>query len=744
MGWRRTGLAFLLATWLAGPSAARAEDILAAVDMNGQPVSDGELVEKQGDQIIIPIGLARKLRLHLPANAGDRIVLNGLAGVEAVLDPLSQTLHLKVDPQALERTEIGGFLTNRPYDRPTETGFFGNYTLLGEAGGGATNFSGLFDLGTFGPYGTATTDISTSTDTGAVRLQSHFERDLGGGNTLTLGDGFLFQGAIGQAFPYGGIGITSRTAATGGHATTPVQSILGQAALPSTVDIFVNNALQSHQSIDAGPFAVQDLPTVTGQGEVRIVVRDVLGREQVLTRSFFGSTRLLADDAEEYGVETGFLRENYGATSWDYAEPFTAGTWRRGLTPDFTIELHGEGSTKRQGAGAQGSLEVGNIGVLRLGGAYSNAYLGTGELVTAGFDSQVGRLNLGLSTSLVDGRYTQLGYDGEQLTKETTSAHASYDLKSLGSVDLSLLRFRTMGQRPSMTAAAGYSLSIGNRAFFEFSLSDNIDTHDVGGMLTFSIAFDGINASATSTRSDGKWQSGVEASMPIQGDQGIGYDATVQQGVSDREEAGVFYRDDLGEFSAHAGAYNGSGAARLTATGSLQWLDGQFFTARQTTGGFAVVDTGEPGVHVTLDQQPQGVTDADGAVFIPHLRPGEVNHVAIDPEDVPLDSQLPETTREIVPRTATGYVIRFPVKHQHSATAILNDAAGKPLPLSAPVKSRRTGFESVVGHDGAIYLDSVEEGDVIEAGQGAAQCTATIHLPAAVSPQYQLGAIACR
>jgi outer membrane usher protein len=135
--------------------------------------------------------------------------------------------------------------------------------------------------------------------------------------------------------------------ANGGRATTPVQSILGQAALPSTVDVSVNNALQSRQTIDAGPFAVQDLPTVTGQGEVRVVVRDVLGREQVITRSFYGSARLLAPDSSEYGFQAGFLRQNYGVTSFDYAKPFASGTWRHGVGVGLTTELHGEASAKR-------------------------------------------------------------------------------------------------------------------------------------------------------------------------------------------------------------------------------------------------------------------------------------------------------------------------------------------------------------------------------------------------------------
>lgn len=744
--WCRAGFCLLLCLGGFGfAHKARADELLVAIDMNGQTVSDGDLVDQDGDRLTIARDLAQKLRLLLPDNVGDRVVLNDLPGVKLRLDILSQTLHLDADPKSLERTEIGGFLTSRAYDQTREVGLFANYTALLESGDGTTLATGLFDLGLFGPPGTVTTDLSASNTSGLIRLQSHFARELVGGDTLSVGDAFLFPGAIGQSFPFAGLQLASRTAANGGRATTPVQSILGQAALPSTVDVFVNNALQSRQTIDAGPFAVQDLPTVTGQGEVRVVVRDVLGREQVITRSFYGSTRLLAPDAEEYGFQAGFLRQNYGVTSFDYAEPFASGNWRYGVDSGFTTELHGEASVRRQVVGGQNSVELGSVGVVHLGGAVSQAFGQTGDLLTAGIDSQFGPVTVGLSTEIAGGHFTELGYAGERAQRESSAAHAALDMGTKGSIDLSLLRFRIEGQKPSMTVAAGYSLSIANFAFLEVSLSNNLTTHDVGGLVTLSIPLgSGATASASTTRSGGKWQSELQANMPIQNDQGFGYDGTIQHGISDRDEAGVSYRNNFSDLTAHVGNFNGAGVGRVTASGAIEYVGGQPFATRQTNGGFALVDTGEPGIRVTLDHQPQGTTDADGQVFLPRLRPGEINRIAIDPEDVPLDAVLPQTEQEIVPRGATGYLIRFPVRRQRSATATLVDGGGKPLPAATPFRLGRNGAISVVGRDGAIYLGDVADGDVIEADTLTGRCAATVRLPATAVAQYELGTLACR
>ena len=61
----------------------------------------------------------------------------------------------------------------------------------------------------------------------------------------------------------------------------------GEAVLPSTVDLYVDNELRMRREVPSGPFSIQDLPVMTGQGDARLVVRDILGREQVITQPFY-------------------------------------------------------------------------------------------------------------------------------------------------------------------------------------------------------------------------------------------------------------------------------------------------------------------------------------------------------------------------------------------------------------------------------------------------------------------------
>jgi outer membrane usher protein len=69
----------------------------------------------------------------------------------------------------------------------------------------------------------------------------------------------------------------------------------GSAALPSVVDVYVNNQKTFSQKINPGPFDITHLPVPgNGAGQVNLVVKDILGNEQIITKNFYQSPILLA------------------------------------------------------------------------------------------------------------------------------------------------------------------------------------------------------------------------------------------------------------------------------------------------------------------------------------------------------------------------------------------------------------------------------------------------------------------
>ena len=264
--------------------------------------------------------------------------------------PVKQTLRITANAEAFDNT-VAKISRPELYSAPIlpQPGGFLNYDLSATRSTGANAVSGAFDAGFFSRYGALTSGFlapTLNTSRTLTRLQTTYEidypdkltslrsgrhgqpgRDLGSAGPIrrdTVRHQFCDPARI---HPYAD-GIDRR----------------GQATLPSTVDVFVNNALVSRQTVPPGPFSITNIPIVSGTGEARLVVRDVLGREQVITQSFYGSATLLKEGLTDFSYELGVQRQNFGLASNDYGKGLASATYRKGVTDSFTAELHGEAS----------------------------------------------------------------------------------------------------------------------------------------------------------------------------------------------------------------------------------------------------------------------------------------------------------------------------------------------------------------------------------------------------------------
>ena len=182
--------------------------------------------------------------------------------------------------------------------------------------------------------------------------------------------------------------------------TSPRPEISGESALPSTVELYVDNLLRMRREVPSGPFTIQDLPVLNGQGDARLVVRDILGREQVITQPFFTSSRLLKQGLQNYSYELGFVRRNFGIDSNNYGRLMAVGTHRLGFTKQFTGEIHGELLGNQQSVGLGGVLLSPFGGVLSGSLAMSHSKKGVGGLLGFGFQRQSGNFRVGANTQL--------------------------------------------------------------------------------------------------------------------------------------------------------------------------------------------------------------------------------------------------------------------------------------------------------------------------------------------------------
>lgn len=161
-----------------------------------------------------------------------------------------------------------------------------NYDVSTSRASGRYSSGATLEAVAFNGFGNIVTSALVSdngTERTATRLDSYWRYDLPHRmETLVVGDTVGVGGGWSRPVRYGGLRWGRDFGMRPGFVTLPQLSLAGEAALPSTVEVLVNNARRLSVPVQSGPFDLANVPVVTGAGEVSLLVRDLLGRETVV------------------------------------------------------------------------------------------------------------------------------------------------------------------------------------------------------------------------------------------------------------------------------------------------------------------------------------------------------------------------------------------------------------------------------------------------------------------------------
>lgn len=87
--------------------------------------------------------------------------------------------------------------------------------------------------------------------------------------------------------------------------TYPLPQFIGQAALPSTVDLIINGQKTSSTEVQSGPFILNNVPFINGKGEAVVVTTDAVGRQVTTSVPFYISNTLLKPGLFDYSLSLG-------------------------------------------------------------------------------------------------------------------------------------------------------------------------------------------------------------------------------------------------------------------------------------------------------------------------------------------------------------------------------------------------------------------------------------------------------
>lgn len=731
-----------------------AQTIYLAVTLNGVPrglvagfeLRDGMLATTPEE--LRQIGLRAEV---LPTDRNGLVWLDAIPGLRVSYRQASQEAALDA-PDALLAPAIVGTLA-RPQARLSGgTGLVFSYDLYGETGRG--RHLGLYsEQRVFHGQGVlSNSGVATWSD--AQDRYVRLDTDWTYTNAATLSSvqlGDAISGALNwsRAVRLGGLQYRRNFTVRPDLVTYPVPLLGASAAVPSAVDLYVNNVRQFSGEVPSGPFVLNNTPAVNGAGQAVIVVRDALGRDISTTIPLYIDTRLLAAGLTDFSVEAGFLREDYGLRSAAYGrQPAASASVRHGLSDTLTLEGHAEAMPGTYTVGAGVLASTGGLGVFS-----AAASLGTGRergaLFSLGYQLRTPAITVDLQGIRTAATYQDLAArSGAPYPDGLYRATLSWPMSRNGSLALSYVQLDDAWLGGSRIGSVAYTAQLGGRYSVNLSAYKDFARGGVSGAMGTLTAVLGHDTSASVAAGvdGGKASLYASAAQSAPYDGGWGWQAQASQTDGARRYlAQARYRGRYGDMFAAAQSNERDVTGAINVTGSVVVMDGAMLPARRINESFALVTTGMPGVPVLVENRRIGTTDDSGHYLVPDLMPYQANRIAIDPLVLPADARLDKPSQYVVPSWHAGALARFEVERFRGAQLSLVTEAGEPVAAGTPVMHVESGATSVVGYDGMVFFDNLLGHNHLVAGEAERRCTASFTYPAApLGPIPSLGRVTCR
>ncbi len=750
------------------------------VFINDQPTGlIGAFTMDRDHRLSVMPGELNDLGIKLPANQprDQAVFLDRMTGVRYSYDEASQSLHLfTADNLRLARIyDAGGKQPQIPAAK-SDWGSVLNYTAYGSATDTIDhqilNIGGLslsLDGWVYSPYGVLSSSaLATTTDFSKAslrRLDTNWSySDPDSLRTYVVGD--LISSGLSWTRPIrmGGIQIRRDFDLRPDLITMPLPSLRGSAAVPSSVDVYVNNVKVFTQDVPAGPFQLQNIPTIGSNGQANLVVRDASGREQQSTADFFTSPLLLRKGLYDYSLEAGFARRDFGSGIDSYdSTPGAAASLRYGLSDKVTTEAHAEVAPKLVNAGVGVNFVLGHNTLVTT--AVSGSLNGKlrGAQFYAAFDTELAGFSLSASSQRTLGNYRDLAaISGKTQAFDTSALISSADppkaidrvslglpLPSLAAgMNLSLINIESAKAKASRILSLSYNQQIfGSGSFFATAFVDfnRLATPSVFAGFSFPLGRRGNTNVGVTKDAQGTTVTTSYARSMEAGPGSYGWRVYDNEGERQRRGAELTYRSNFALSQVSADQVGNDVAVSGYVDGGVALTTSGIFLSNRIDDSFAIVDVGAPNVEVYAANRLVGRTNADGKLLVPGLLAYDRNKLTIGTEHLPLNASVPVTSEIVVPAHRSGVNVKFGVEtNTASAIVILIDENGKPLQAGTQGKLQGNGQAFVVGYDGRAYIEHLKSDNVVTVDAPAGPCSASFSFVPRDNAQIEIGPLTCK
>jgi outer membrane usher protein len=692
-----------------------------------------------GDRIWLPVATLEKAGLHGFEGRRDtlfgelQVLLESLApDITATFDIADVVVRVTAAPRFFDETHVG-----LQRIRPTglqvshNPGAFLNYSATwdqengtsgyGEAGlsaFGNTSFVSAFNVY---PDGVVGRGLTTLTVDGVTRRQR-----------LQVGDIVVAATPLGSGPTLAGVAFGRDYSIDPYFYRYAAPSVRGTAVSPSDVEVYVNGALVRRLAIGPGPYRLDRLPLNSGLGDVQVIVRDRLGREQTFASNVYLAIGVLQRGEQDYQYAGGWQRDDTGETPI-YTDAEGTAYHRVGLTDWLTAGFEAEGREEVVAGGPTLNLRlwrIGEAGVHMWESASRDGHRGPALYAVYAFASP--RLTLGATAQYYSPGFANLSLSpGTSSLPEFYQATAGLPVFRIGSLNYTYTAERSPAGNFGLTLPDGsfdgaivpsrsQSLRVTIRVTKRTQLTTSATRTRIraetqwGGFAGLNVAIGRqTTASATYSSVPGSTPAtyvSVDRPLPV----GVGYGvrlsgSDLDQGTASGQfEVNTPFNHMTFTYDALQGGRQQTGS--VTVAGGIVAAGGGLFFTRELEQSVAVVEiAGLKGVRVQFDNVDIGRTNGHGRLLVPQLLPYLANRISFTEADIPFAYRVPVQTQFVAPSFRGAAYVKFETARVQGRTgSIRMTIDGEeivPAFGAIAVESGDQPIESPLNADGTFFLD---------------------------------------
>lgn len=734
-------------------ASAAYDDKLYAVTINGQTVSDGtEFLLEADDVILVKVAELRSWGLLATSNTKlrgtDYTDVRALAGVSATIDEQRQIISLTAAPSSFVTVQIdlANFRERYVAMPASGRGASVDYDLHASTGSGGAHYNGLITTGYFSGSSLITSDfeVGSTGHRGVSRLQTLFRREDSSSHTsLRIGDTVSSPGSVGDVARFIGVQYGTDFSADPRFWAYSAPELTGIATSPSLLQLYVNNVEAYSGPIGTGPFIVQHIPVVSGAGDIKVYVKDALGRISSVSLPYYYSPQSLGKGVVDFAVEGGFTRRTTVGNSPVYGAGFVEMRFRKGYTDHFTGEVRGALSGLSDMLGVDFELTSASLGSLDLGILGSRSPAGRGALVQGIYRYQSGAFDVGLRALRSVGTYVDLADFAT-----TPYQHAEFNgtvgltLRGGGNLQVALGRARQSDGSTIGTSTA--TLSFNSRMASVYA-----STYAAGGQRGVRVGFSkpignvGTEAATGTATNNAAPSATVEFSLTSP-DRRSALDVTNYVGAGGFS-ANAHSRLATHSLTLHAQQNSGYGRYDASVGGSVLFTGGLPKLAAPTQESYALVRVpGFRNVRVYANGTLAGRTDNRGDLIVTDIVPGYANQISIDARDLPITATFDRDRAVVSPFPHTGVTVTFNAAQKGAVRFRVIGEDGGALASGSMLARVGNGDQWVIGNDGGAYVDDLLPGNVTLTGEHRGMaCHIQLDVPRDVFTEPYLGTLRC-